>query len=412
MSEYLRQKTEVCNPLLSIVIPVYNVEPYLVRCMKSVMEQTYHALEIILVDDGSTDRSGIMCDRYQAEDARVKVIHKENGGLVSARKAGLREASGEYIAYVDSDDWIEPDMYLELISIMRKLNPDVVTSGLIRDYGTHCVMQPERMQSGFYEKDDLSEKFLKKMISTEAFFKSNVIFSSCNKVYKTERLIQWQSHISDFVNVGEDVALTYQVFLNASKVAVSGNNYYHYCIREDSIVGRKREDEWLRYQVLFSELKMQCLMHKERVSNIMQQINLHEFHLMLLQHSDKMIHYQDGVLFPFGELKKHDRVVIYGAGKFGCELKRLLERTFDFRIAAWIDKAAKSETQTIDCLKKIQYDKIIIAVLVADVAEEIKKELINHKIEEEKILQVSMKLLENMETYECGEQCERSNDDV
>ncbi len=99
------------NDLISVIVPVYNVEKYMERCVDSILRQTYTNIEIILVDDGSTDASSRLCDEYAARDGRIKVVHKENGGLSDARDAGLAVAEGDYIGYVDSDDWIEPDMY-------------------------------------------------------------------------------------------------------------------------------------------------------------------------------------------------------------------------------------------------------------------------------------------------------------
>lgn len=97
--------------MISIIVPVYNVEKYLERCIESIVNQTYKDIEIILVDDGSPDNCSVICDRYAEKDNRIKVIHKQNGGLINARKSGLEIAQGDYIGFVDSDDWIEPEMY-------------------------------------------------------------------------------------------------------------------------------------------------------------------------------------------------------------------------------------------------------------------------------------------------------------
>lgn len=97
--------------MISVIVPIYNIQEYLPQCIDSIINQTYTELEIILVDDGSTDSGGSICDEYALNDSRVKVIHKKNGGLVSARKAGIRAAHGEYITFVDGDDWIERDTY-------------------------------------------------------------------------------------------------------------------------------------------------------------------------------------------------------------------------------------------------------------------------------------------------------------
>ena len=122
-------------PKISIIVPVYNVEKYLRKCVDSILNQTFKDFELILVDDGSIDTSGKICDEYNLKDNRIKVIHKENGGLSSARNAGLDIAQGEYIGFVDSDDWIELDMYEELYKICKENDTDV---GIV---GINCGMK-------------------------------------------------------------------------------------------------------------------------------------------------------------------------------------------------------------------------------------------------------------------------------
>ena len=119
------------KPLISVIVPVYNVEQYLPKCIDSILAQTYENLEIILVEDGTKDSSGVICDEYAAKDARIRVIHKENGGLSSARNAGMEIARGEYFGFVDSDDWIEPEMYENLMALAQKYDADVFVKGYI-----------------------------------------------------------------------------------------------------------------------------------------------------------------------------------------------------------------------------------------------------------------------------------------
>lgn len=116
--------------MISIIVPVYKVEPFLRRCVDSLVNQTYHDLEIILVDDGSPDNCGKICDEYAATDSRIHVIHKQNGGLSSARNAGLEVARGEYIAFVDSDDWVEADTYAKLYELIQQYNADIAECAL------------------------------------------------------------------------------------------------------------------------------------------------------------------------------------------------------------------------------------------------------------------------------------------
>jgi len=117
------------TPLLSVIVPVYNVEAYVARCVESILNQTYKNLEVILVDDGATDASGAICDTFAAQDPRVRVIHKENGGLSSARNAGLETATGEYITFVDSDDWIEGDALEKLLAATLEHQVELVVGG-------------------------------------------------------------------------------------------------------------------------------------------------------------------------------------------------------------------------------------------------------------------------------------------
>ena len=112
--------------MLTLIIPIYNIEQYLSQCLDSIINQTYKNIQIILVDDGSTDSSGRICDEYADKDSRIIVIHKENGGLVSARKAGLREATGEYVVYVDGDDWIELNAIEHMVGTIERTKEDIV----------------------------------------------------------------------------------------------------------------------------------------------------------------------------------------------------------------------------------------------------------------------------------------------
>lgn len=122
------------QPLITVIVPVYKAEAYLEKCVNSIKNQTYKNLEIILVDDGSPDNCGAMCDRYALEDSRIRVFHKENGGQSSARNLGLDNATGEYIGFVDSDDWIEPNMYEHLYELIFKNNAQIAVCGLQCDY--------------------------------------------------------------------------------------------------------------------------------------------------------------------------------------------------------------------------------------------------------------------------------------
>ena len=142
-------------PKVSVIVPVYNAEKYLRECVDSILGQTLSDIELILVDDGSTDSSPAICDRYAEQDARVQVIHKPNGRAASARNAGLRAASGDYVAFVDSDDWVSPKMYEKMLDT----GADVTLCDYVRFQGkTETPFTQPNVNAGFYDKAQMREK--------------------------------------------------------------------------------------------------------------------------------------------------------------------------------------------------------------------------------------------------------------
>ena len=143
------------NPLISVIIPIYQIDRYVGSCIESVMNQTYKNLEIILVDDGSEDRGAELCDLYAKKDSRIKVIHKKNGGLVSARKAGVKIATGEYVGYVDGDDWVDEKFYEIMVKSAIQYNSDLVVAGFSRDLFSTSTKISNEIPAGDYEGDRL-----------------------------------------------------------------------------------------------------------------------------------------------------------------------------------------------------------------------------------------------------------------
>lgn len=151
--------------LISVIVPIYRAEDYLVTCIESILKQTYRQLQIILVEDGSDDSSGEICDDYARRDERIIVLHKEkNEGLVAARHSGLSLAQGDYVGFVDADDWIEPTMFEYLINKAMKYDCDIVTSGRIEEFENKSVVCPNKLEEGIYTGEKLVYLF-SKMIS-------------------------------------------------------------------------------------------------------------------------------------------------------------------------------------------------------------------------------------------------------
>ncbi len=212
--------------LISVIVPVYKVEAYLPSCIESLLAQTYENLEIILVDDGSPDSCGEICDAYAKKDARIKVIHKENGGVSSARNAGLEIASGEYVGFIDSDDRAKPEMYEILCSVIENSGADIVTSKytVVREGEAPSDSAPEELSEVLsFDRRQATENLLALRHFTPDVW---------NKLFRAEILkdLRFDTEIA----LAEDYLFTASAILRADKVCSIKNKLYLYTVRSDS----------------------------------------------------------------------------------------------------------------------------------------------------------------------------------
>ncbi len=378
---------------LSVLVPVYNVEKYLRRALDSILTQTYKVHEIICVDDGSTDDCPHILQEYAERYPKIKVIRKENGGLVSARKAAMQAATGEYIAHVDSDDYIEPDMYRDLMALMTENDADIVTSGLIRDYGNHVVVERETIPAGLYTGDEVREKICASLIDIESFYSANLSAHITNKIFKRELVYPLQMKLDDRICVGEDAAVIYPCLFQADRVYVSGKNDYHYCVRNDSIMGVKTTDSAVSLSVMLDYLEKEFYRANETGTNLDKQFEVFRNYMLLLRNTQQAIFYKNGLLYPFGNITRDKKILLYGAGKFGSVLKEKLEAE-GFRLAAWADKAGKREGVIHPSqIGAIEYDIVIIAVLVSKAVKEIRRELEEQGVGSHRIYEANVEFM-------------------
>ena len=218
------------EPLVSVIIPVYKVEPYLRPCADSVLAQTYKNLEILLVDDGSPDTCPQICDEYAKKDPRVRVIHKENGGLSDARNAALDIARGDYVGFVDSDDWIAPTMYEELVKSALKLDADIAVCGYTESNG---VRDLEVKSLAPAEKSYTVEEAFREVLLT-----GEILVIMCNKLYKRELFDRIRFPKGELF---EDGDVFYRLFGRSRRLAHTGGCGYFYRKRAGSITFKKFE---------------------------------------------------------------------------------------------------------------------------------------------------------------------------
>ncbi len=216
------------DTLLSIIVPVYNVEEYLERCVKSILAQTYKNIEVILIDNGSTDESGKICDRMAQSDARVIVYHKPHGNISTARNKGLELAQGQWIGFVDSDDWIEADMYQCMLEKLQKEQAQMVVCGFCKENisGTKKITNDKRISKSSFT----GEKALEYAFIRDSY--RNFCAYVWNKVFCAE-LLEGQK-FDEEIQSCEDVEYFARVTANGKKVCYVDNVLYHYTEREDS----------------------------------------------------------------------------------------------------------------------------------------------------------------------------------
>ena len=231
-------------PKVSIVVPVYNVENYLEFCVRSLKAQTLKDIEIILVDDGSPDNSGKICDELAKTDSRISVVHKQNGGLSSARNAGIAVARGEYIGFVDSDDWVEPDMYEHLLKLIEENDADIADCGMI-----------EITERSFLELPATDEiQVLDRNGALDIFFritKADINYCVCDKLFKREL---FEKVLFTEGIIFEDIDFNYRALININRTVESEAVKYYYFKNPEGISRNSLRNKDLELQSVWDNI--------------------------------------------------------------------------------------------------------------------------------------------------------------
>lgn len=243
--------------MVSIIVPVYNTENELPRCLTSIVNQSYKDLEIICIDDGSADRSGVIADEFARGDSRIRVIHKSNGGESSARNAGLKLAKGEYIAFCDCDDYLDTDMYEVLVSEIKKKQADIAAAGWYQEdlFQMREVKNVKPVENIVFGRD----QFLRYLYMRDSY---RGLAYMWNKLYRREILRDkegGQIFFDETMQIGADVLYLAEAALQAKRVIYIDRPFYHYCQREESGCRTKdpaRLRDWLRaYEKVIQRFK-------------------------------------------------------------------------------------------------------------------------------------------------------------
>ena len=379
-----------CLPLISVLVPVYNIERYIGFCLESIIKQKYRHLEIIVVDDGSTDRSGEICDLYAAKDSRIKVIHKANGGLVSARKTAMQVAQGKFIGYIDGDDWIGPDYYSDLFLRFNDKDCDAVIAGFSRDLFDSTATMSNVVAAGCYEGDKLCDLFAN-MISTGKFFRHGITTYLWNKLFKREVVEKIQLGIDDNISIGEDGAVVYPALLQCKKIFIANNFSYHYRQREDSMLKKSKpfEQEISQLQVLYNQLYKSIEKYPEELQ-LKLQLQKYLLSTCIIR-SGGII---DSTYFPFEKDIRDKHIAICGAGTFGQQLEKRLHEKNYCEITAWVDydyweyRRCCLNVDPLENLLEADFDYVLLGTIDSLASQSMRERLICMGVESKKILSI------------------------
>lgn len=228
--------------MISVIVPVYNVEKYLKDCIESILKQTYTDFELILIDDGSKDKSGQICDDYAQKSDKVLVIHKPNGGQNSAIKAGLQKASGKYIAFVDSDDWLEVDALEILYNCIKSNDADLSVSNAFRNGDIEETFPLHFCDAGNYDKQRIEDEIFPNLLVRMNKAHVSILPSRWGRMFKKDLLMQALHYCDDDIRRGEDKLLSYPYIIKCQKIYFTDAKTYHYRDNRESISYSFRPD--------------------------------------------------------------------------------------------------------------------------------------------------------------------------
>lgn len=310
------------HKLVSIIIPVYNVEAYLNECIASVLNQTYTEMEIILVDDGSTDKSGNMCEDFAEKDSRIIVIHKENGGLSDARNCALKLCKGKYVYFLDSDDVINKDAISLLVSNCEKSNADIAITGLKKF--VHAIPEEkiyEEMGENITARETVRRMLLHRGIGHEA----------CGKLYKKEL---WDGIEFPLGKLYEDYATVYKIIARAKSTVILSQPSYYYRTREGSIMNVKIKEKELQILDIADETTAY-------IATVFPEISYEAEYLQIVTYMKTLKRIMDGGFRQYIECQ--ERII-----KYVKEHKMIMKKE-------WVKKVDKIKYWSLMCGKGIFY---------------------------------------------------------
>lgn len=383
------------QPFVSVIVPVYNTEKYLPRCIESIQRQTYTNMEVILLNDGSTDGSKAICNSYAGKDARIRVVSQPNRGIIAAKKTALASCHGQYVMFVDSDDWIEEEQLEAMLNRMMAEDCSLVCANVIMDREGSTAWKRNRIPAGVYETGRIAGD----LFYYKDTWEYGILPYSVAKLYPKRLLEDVLGRIEDSVRYAEDKAIVFGCVFQDIKVCFMEEGYYHYCIRDNSVCQSENPDYLVELTRFYRYVKKLFERHAQK-EYLFRQLGHYlavEARIAIdqklgLASLENPIYRPSYELDPsvFCDAKKD--VILYGAGKVGEDYREKLKESGGIRICGWVDKRFEScrakgmDVCPVETLKGQRYDYVLVAVKQEPLFGEIKEELLHMGVEEDKIV--------------------------
>lgn len=357
------------RPTISVIVPVYNAEQYIEECVQSILKQNYIVPEIILVDDDSSDKSGSLCDSLAERYGCIKTMHRKHGGITRARLAGVKASVGQWITFVDADDWIDENAYKDLVLYK---DCDVIMTGICRyiDAGQQ-IMQMPYLKEGFYDKKKILSEIVPVMLWNPELKTWALDPSLCTKIFKREIILDYLEKAQETgSNYGEDSMVIFPMMFKAQSIQITRKIYYFHRQRPAGVIPPYIEEEEFisRLHKVYEYLKLQF--QKTGYWNIMQP-QLDCFYIGGIELKKRCYDYpvlEFSAYFPIDRIPQNSEVILYGAGNIGRQYREQNFRYHFCNIISWVDtKYEKYQSNDIkienpEIIKEMTFDYILIAV--------------------------------------------------
>jgi glycosyltransferase involved in cell wall biosynthesis len=382
------------DDLISVIVPVYNAELYLAECIESLINQTYQNIEIILVDDGSSDHSYEICKQYAIQNNCIKLIHQENAGSTNARKKGLLNATGNYVVFVDSDDWIDKTFCDVLYQLACGFNAELVISGCIKEHSNYKEILCNKFAEGFYSKEEMKEQIYPYIFLQGRDEEFGILQYLCTKLYKKSLIMDCINRLDERIFNGEDAACILDICLKTNNVVVNNSALYHYRIRENSICTSEPDESYFINAVyLYSYMRKIIVGYEDlleyQLKYVMARfINNGTYKIFGFMYSDRYGSWELSAKIDFSG----KRIALFGAGSVGkayckqlCDIFQVQDiQIFDSKLFG--TRLYGFEVKSPDSICSSVFDYVIIAAGNEHVRKQIYQQLLNSAIPIEKII--------------------------